>query len=151
MQITQRQLGHVEFVYAAEMATRALWNSGHFLPSPRQENLPQDGVSSLNPTFLTSFSPSLRDVMRRIIKATQNFRRAKKSKNTDRYGWKGITRNLTSDFLYKAELPSAPGQVDEGFIQPCFESSHRRKFHCLSWHHAPLLHHPQGKLFCLCV
>lgn len=98
MQITQRQLGHVEFVYAAEMATRTLWNSGHFLPSPRQENLLQDGVSSLNPTFLTSFSPSLRDVMRRIIKATQNFRRVKKAKTQIGMGRKGSleTSHLTS-------------------------------------------------------
>lgn len=109
------------------MATRTLWNSGHFLPSPRQKYLLQGGVSSLNQTFLTSLSPSLRDVMRGIIEATQNFRRAKKQK----YGQKGITRSLTSDFLYKAGLPSAPGQVDEGFIQPGFESSPGGKFHSL--------------------
>lgn len=62
-----------------------------------------------------------------------------------------ITRNLSSNLLYKAGLSSARGQVDQGFIQPSFEGSQGGKSYCLSQHCAPLLHCPHGKLFCLCV
>lgn len=59
------------------------------LPPRRQENLLQESVSSLDPTFLTSLYPSLRDVMRGIVKATQNCRRAKKKKHRQVWAERG--------------------------------------------------------------
>lgn len=60
-------------------------NFGNFLPSPKQANLLQAGISSLKSTFLTSLSPSPKDLVRGIIVVTHNFRR--KKMQTRRLAW----------------------------------------------------------------